>query len=144
MENQNTMTMQAVNTQIQKAFNLKSVPFKQQNNYALVDSYGQFYFNILTLDSQSFEANSRPGTYYTFSLEMLEDKMCLSMELDREWVDSNGTTREEELMNYCEELPYTKEGIKEFKDQLKKFSAKSYGFSMKQISDILINRKTNI
>lgn len=129
------MTSQTVNTQIQKAFNLKSVPFQQANNYALVDSYGHFYFNILTLDKQSFEANCAPGTYYTFSLEMLEDKMCLSIELDREWTDSNGVTHEEELMNYCEDLSYSKEGINEFKEQLKAFSAKATKFSMAQFKD---------
>ena len=28
------------------------------------------------------------------------------MELDREWTDNNGVTHDEELMNFCEDLPY--------------------------------------
>ena len=133
------MTASTVNTQIQKAFNLKSVPFQPANNYALVDSYGQFYFNILTLDKQSFYAAARPDTYYSFSLEMLEDKMCLDIELDRTYTDRDGLTVEEELMVYCEELPYSKEGIKEFKEQLKAFSQKACGMSMKQLDCELYN-----
>jgi len=138
------MKAQTVNTQIQKAFNLKSVPFQQVNNYSMWDSYGHFYFNIVMLDKQSFKAAALEGTYYHFSLEMLEDKMCLSMELDRSWVDKDGVTHEEELMNYCEELPYSKEGINEFKTQLKAFSVKATKFSMAQIKDKFLSHTLQV
>ena len=139
------MKVQTVNTQIQKAFKLKSVKFNPQNNYATVDGYGQYFFNIITIEESSFYEAAREGSCYQFSLEMMEDKMCLSIELNREWSFKYGFKPSkvitEELMNYCKELPYTTEGIAEFKKQLRAFSAKACGLSMQQIMCAELNRK---
>tara|TARA_R110000822_G_scaffold65772_6_gene160931 strand:- start:4590 stop:5012 length:423 start_codon:yes stop_codon:yes gene_type:complete len=127
------MKVQTVNTQIQKAFKLKSVKFNPQNNYATVDGYGNYFFNIITIEDRSFNEAAYKGSYYQFSLEMMEDKMCLSIILEREW-DNDGETINELLIDYCKELPYTTEGIAEFKKQLQDFSRKACGFSMKQLN----------
>ena len=132
------MKVSTANTQIQKAFNLKSVKFNPQNNYGIWDSYGNLFFNIITLEDRSFNEVAQEGSYYQFSLEMMEDKMCLSIELDREWDNLDGETIHEELMNYCEELPYTTEGIAEFTKQLQAFSAKAAGRSMKQLLTVAV------
>ena len=129
------MKATTASNQINKAFNLKSIAFQPVNNYALYDSYGNFYHNVLTIDRQHFNDIVSEGTYYDVAIEMLEDKMCVTIELDREWVDHNGVNQEEELMNYCEELPYNKESIKQVKELLKTFSSKAIGISMNQLKD---------
>ena len=129
------MKAQTASNQINKAFNLKSIELQPVNRYGVWDSYGNFYHNVLTINRPEFNKVTSEGTYYDFAIEMLEDRMAISIELDREWVDRNGVSHEEELMNYSEELPYTKESIKEVKELLKTFSMKATHLSKEQTKD---------